>query len=30
VTRERIRQIEKNSMGKLSALTEVKNLQDVA
>jgi len=30
VTRERIRQIEKNSMGKLSALTEMKNLQDVA
>jgi RNA polymerase primary sigma factor len=30
VTRERIRQIEKNSMGKLSALTEMKNLQGVA
>jgi RNA polymerase primary sigma factor len=30
VTRERIRQIEKNSMGKLSALAEMKNLQDVA
>jgi RNA polymerase primary sigma factor len=30
VTRERIRQIEKRSMGKLSALTEMKNLRDVA
>jgi RNA polymerase primary sigma factor len=30
VTRERIRQIEKNSMGKLSALTEMKNLCAVA
>ena len=30
VTREPIRQIEKNSMGKLSALAEMKNLQDVA
>ena len=30
VTRERIRQIEKNSMGKLSALTEMKNLRAVA
>jgi RNA polymerase primary sigma factor len=30
VTRERIRQIEKSSMGKLSALTEMKNVCDVA
>ena len=30
VTRERIRQIEKNSMGKLSVLTEMKNLRAVA
>ena len=30
VTRERIRQIEKTSMGKLSALTEIKNLRDAA
>ena len=30
VSRERIRQIEKNSMGKLSALTEMKNVCDVA
>jgi RNA polymerase primary sigma factor len=30
VTRERIRQIEKNSMGKLSALAEMKNLRAVA
>jgi RNA polymerase primary sigma factor len=30
VTRERIRQIEKSSMGKLSALTEMKNLREVA
>jgi RNA polymerase primary sigma factor len=30
VTREPIRQIEKNSMGKLSALAEMKSLQDVA
>ena len=30
VTRERIRQIEKNSIGKLSARTEMKNVCDVA
>jgi RNA polymerase primary sigma factor len=30
VTRERIRQIEKSSIGKLGALTEMKNLRDVA
>ena len=30
VTRERIRQIEKSSIGKLRALTEMKNLRDVA
>ena len=30
VTRERIRQIEKRSMAKLSDLTEMKNLRDVA
>jgi RNA polymerase primary sigma factor len=30
VTRERIRQIEKRSMGKLSALTEMKSLREVA
>ena len=30
VTRERVRQIEKSSMDKLSALTEMKNVCDVA
>ena len=30
VSRERIRQIEKNSMGKLSALRELKDLREVA
>jgi DNA-directed RNA polymerase sigma subunit (sigma70/sigma32) len=30
LSRERIRQIEKSSMGKLSALTEMKNVCDAA
>jgi DNA-directed RNA polymerase sigma subunit (sigma70/sigma32) len=30
VTRERIRQIEKKSIGKLTAFTELKSLRDVA